>query len=188
LGGHLEPHAVLATLLAELERVPERAMLLVNAGLGAFVFVAHGGALLLVLGGRVPIPPDYAALVRTLVPFTLPIAGLVTVGSVVALVWQATRRVVLCLQAILLLFFGVGLLAWSVSILIQGIPPGNFAWTPGFLTLWVTYAVFLTVRFALPDTPRKHPSARYVIVLAAVVALPVDLGVFLRFLLRITAM
>lgn len=173
-------------LFERLETIPEPAILLVNAGLGGFVLLAHGGALLLVLSGKVPAPPGYADLVRTMVPFTLPIAGLVLTGSAIGMVWPTARRVVLPLQAIILVLSGVALLIWAGGIVIHGIPAGNLAWAPGFLTGWVAYSGFLCGRFVFRAAWRQHPAIRYIAVIAAAVALPVDVGVFLRFLAKMS--
>lgn len=60
-------------------------------------------------------------------------------------------------------------------------------WTPGFLTAWLFYSAFLCSRFAVPGEWRQYAVVRYVAVVAAL-ALPVDVGVFLRFLLQMSRM
>jgi hypothetical protein len=68
----------------------------------------------------------------------------------------------------------------------QRIPAGNFAWTPGFLTGWVSYSAFLCSRFAFRDVWRQRPVIRYIAVIAAAVTLPVNVGVLLRFLAKMS--
>jgi hypothetical protein len=102
------------------------------------------------------------------------------------MVWPISRRLVLPFQAIVLLLSGVALLVWAGGIVIHGIPAGNFAWTPGFLTGWVAYSAFLCGRFACRDAWRQRPAIRYIAVIAAAVALPVDVGVLLRFVAKMS--
>jgi hypothetical protein len=162
--------------------------LLINAGLSCFVLVAHGGALLLVLSGRVPAPPGYAEMVRTIAPITLPIAGLMLLGSAIGSVVPTARSLVLVFQAVVLGLASLAILVWAGSLVLNGIPAGNFAWTPGFLTAWLTYSAFLCGRFAMPGEWRQYAAVRYVAAVAAAVTLPVDVGVFLRFLLQMSRM
>ena len=176
---------MITALGEKLENVSASVVLRVNAGLGAFVFIAHGAALLLVLGGRVPVPPASAAFIRAFAPFTLLTAWLVIIGSALGEVRPGGQRVVLRAQALILFTFGIGLLAWAGSVLIEGIPEGNFGWTPGMLTCWVAYSVFLCARFAFPRWQSRKAAVYVVVAVAA--ALPIDVGVFLRLIAKMIA-
>jgi hypothetical protein len=171
----------MASMMDQLERIPEPALLVLNAAMGGFVLVAHGGALLLMLSGKVPVPPGYAAMVHTIVPFTLPVAALVVVGSALGALSSRVRSFVLCFQAIVLFGGGIALLGWATGLVFNGIPPGNFAWTPGFLTGWVAYSAFLCSRFAVRPEWKQFAAVRYWPIICAVGALPVDVGVLVRF-------
>jgi hypothetical protein len=171
-----------------LEKIPDSTLLLVNAGLGGFVLLAHGGALLIVLRGTAPAPPDYAAMIRTLAPFSLLSAWLVATGSAFGFVRPRSRRLVLAAQALILLLSGAGLLVWASRIVVEGIPDVNFGWTPGLLTGWVVYSVFLCARVVLPARWRQYPSLAYLVVAACVLTVPVDLGVCVRQIAKMSRM
>ncbi len=158
-------------------------VLLVNAALGALVLVTHGGVLLLLLSERVPAPPGYAELVWAVIPFSLPLAGLVVASSIGGLFMRKIKRPALAFQAIVIFFSSLALLVWAANIVIHGIPLGNFVWTPGFLTGWVVYSWFLCARVAVSGRSMRRSRIRYLLAVGALVAVPVDLGVFLRFLL-----
>jgi len=172
-------------LLEQLYAIPAWLILGVNAALGALTFVAHGGALLLVLAGF-PAPPDYVASVRSMVPITLPVAALVVAGSAVALLSPRTRAFVLAGQAAVR-GLGALLLAGCAAILVvRGVPAGNFMWTPGFLSATVAYGVYLACRFILrPECPPGK--VIYAPAFAALLALPIDCGVFVRVTGRIAS-
>jgi len=155
----LAGHKMLKGLFERLEQIPDSTLLLVHAGLGGFVLLEHGGALLIVLRGTAPVPPGYAAMIRTLAPFSLLIAWLVVSGSVFGFVRPRSRRFVLAAQALILLLSGTGLLAWASRIVVGGIPDVNFGWTPGLLTGCVVYSVFLCARFVLPAGVGTIPHA-----------------------------
>jgi hypothetical protein len=167
-------------IIGELAKIPEIVLLGINAAIGTFVFLAHGGALLLILSRKIPVPPDYEAMVRTMVPVTLPIASFVVLGSLVGIAWPKARLWVLSLQGIVLFVAGAALLGWAVTLVIHGIPVGNFAWTPGLLTGWIAYSSFLLARFSLRGW--REDKVRYMPLIAAAIALPVDAAVFLRLL------
>jgi len=171
-----------------LEKIPDSTLLLVNAGLGGFVLLAHGPALLILLRGTAPIPPDYAAIIRALAPFSLLIASLVVAGSAFGFVRPRSRRFVLAAQALILLLSGAGSLAWAVRFVVAGIPDVNFAWTLGLLTSWVVYSIFLCARFVLPAPWGKYPALAYLVVAACMFAMPVDLGVFVCFVAKMSRM
>jgi len=184
----VQNRTILKDPFERLEKIPDSTLLLVNAGLGGFVLLAHGGALLIVLRGRAPVPPDYAAMTRTLAPFSLLIAWLVVSGSVFGFVRPRGGRFVLAAQALILLLSGTGLLAWASRIVVEGIPDVSFGWTPGLLTAWVVYSVFLCARVVLPARWRQYPSLAYLVVAACVLTVPVDLGVFIRQIAKMSRM
>jgi lysylphosphatidylglycerol synthetase-like protein (DUF2156 family) len=171
---------MITRLFDQLEQLPEVLVLLLNAGLGAFVLLAHGGALLLLLSGKVPATPEHEATIRTMAPVTLSIAGLVVLSSLVGLVASRTHKVVDRLQAVILFLSGTAMLAWAGNILIGGIPPGNFSWGVGLLTGWVSYSGLLCSRTVLEKQWKQ--GLRYMTVTAAIVALVVDFGVLVRFM------
>jgi hypothetical protein len=170
-------------LLDQLDKVPEPVLLVLNALMAGFVWLAHGGALLLTYLKKSPVPPDQVEMIRTMAAFTLPLAGVTALASGVAL-WRArVRPLCLACQAVVLLGSAAALLAWAVSVLVRGIPEGNFSWSPGLLTGWVTYSTFLFVRYGVPAGWRT-PRLRYLPFAVLALSLPVDVGVFFRLLLK----
>ena len=176
----------MASLSDQLDKLPESFFLALNAAAGAFILLAHGGALLLVLNGKVAVPTAHREMIRSMVPFTLPAAALVAIGSLVGFASIGARRIVLSCQAGILCLSSVILLGWAASMAVKGIPPGNFAWTPGMLTGWVAYSLLLCSRFAAPGAWRRQGVVRYMPLLGTIVALPIDLAVFVRFVMRVS--
>jgi hypothetical protein len=168
----------LSRTLDQLEQLPERLILVVNGVLGAFVALAHGGALVLIQAG-VPAPLEYVESVRQLVPYTLPIAAVVVLSTGLGLLFPRLKRVVLIGQAIVLCGGTAALLSWALKVAAWGIPEGNFAWTPGLLTVLAAYSAYLTARFVLRAKWQLR-QLRYAPVVAAVLVIPVDIAVFLR--------
>jgi hypothetical protein len=170
--------SLMKSFLESLSRIPEGAVLGLNAALAAFVTLAHGGALLLVMSGKVPTPPGYAEMVRRLAPITLPLAAASLVSGAVATIWRNARPAILRGQALVVFVSGLGLLWWSGGVLFHGIPAGNFSWTPGMLSGWVAYSFLVASRFLTPDS--WGPRRIYAPLAGVVLAAPVDIGVFAR--------
>lgn len=166
------------SFLESLARIPEGAVLGLNAALAAFVTLAHGGALLMVMSGKVPVPPGHAEMVRRLAPITLSLAAASLVSGAVAAIWRNTRPAILRGQALLVFGSGLALLWWSAEVLFHGIPAGNFSWTPGMLSGWVAYSFLMAGRFLAPDS--WGPRRLYAPLAGLSLAAPVDIGVFAR--------
>ena len=162
-------------LIDWLDRIPEIALLIVNICIAGFVGLSHGGALALAVVTKA----EDLAQIQSLARVSLPLAGLVFVTSIVALVWRQSRTPIMATQAVILCVGAGSLLVWSTSILISGLPKGNFAWSPGLMALFCTYPVYLLRRTLL----RKRlmtPAVRYLHLLVFLLALVVDAGVFGR--------
>ena len=168
------------SILAKLDELPDQLLLLGCAGLAAFVMVAHGGALLV----RHLAPPDQAAMVTHIARYSLPLGGLVLATSIVGMLKPQWRSRILGLQGVILVLSSIALVAWASTLLVRGIPEGNFAWTPGFLTAWVCFSFYLMRRYLLPA---GWSGAIYVPLVAAGITLPIDIGVLLRFLVKLAS-
>ena len=180
--------SILDSINEHLEKVPDKFLLGANAALGGLVLLAHGGALLIVLSGKFPMPPDYASTVGMLVPYTLPIAAATIIGSIIALIRPATSRVVLPLHAVILFVFGLALLGWAGNIAVKGIPGDSFSWTPGILSGWVFYSTYLLGRCVLPTDWRPRTALKFAPIFGLILALPIDLAVLVRMLLKMRQM
>ena len=169
-------NSALRGLLGKLDRVPESVWLWGNVALAFFVALAHGGALAVTFAKPTPIADE----IRQLAMISLPIAGIVILTAAAALIGTNWRRRVLGIHGIVLAGSAAALLVWSSGILLAGIPDGNFSWWLGFLTAWVVYSFFILSRFTLPVALRIHAAILYAPLVALVVALPIDIGVFIR--------
>lgn len=178
--------SILNSINDHLEKLPEKVMLGANAAIAGLVLLAHGGALLIVKSGKFPLPPDYASTVAAFVPYTLPIAALMVLSSIIALIRPGTSRVALPFHAAILFLSGLALLGWSANIAAKGIPGGSFSWTPGILTGWVFYSTYLFGRYVLPTAWR--PRTMFAPFFGLILALPIDLAVFMRMLLKMRQM
>jgi len=168
--------AALRTLLGKADGVPEKGLLWANIGLACLVALAHGGALAITYAKPTPDAED----IRQLAMFSLPIAAVVIVTAVAALIRVDLRRWVLGVHGFVLASSAAWGLLWALSILLEGIPKGNFRWSVGWLSAWVAYSVFVLCRFSLPPRLRAQPAVFYAPAIALVVAAAVDVGVFLR--------
>ena len=168
--------AVLRTFLGKADGIPEKGLLWTNAGLACFIAFAHGGALAITYSKPTPDAED----IRQLAMFSLPMAAVVIATAVVALIRVDLRRWVLGVHGFVLASSAAAGLFWASSILLVGMPAGNFRWTVGWLSAWVTYSVFVLCRFSLPPRLRAHPAVFYAPVIALVVAATVDISVLLR--------
>jgi hypothetical protein len=169
-------NGALRTLLGKVDGIPEHAFLWVNVGLACFVALAHGGALAITYAKPTPEAED----IRQLAMFSLPIAAAVIVTAALALIQGGARRRVLAVHGYVLAGSAAAMLLWALDILLKGIPEGNFSWSPGLLSAWVCYSFFVLCRFSLPDGVRNHAAILYTPLVALVIALPIDVGVFIR--------
>ena len=83
----------------------------------------------------------------------------------------------------LILFVGAlaSCLSWAIELLIGGIPYEQFSWGIGLLSAVVCYTAFLLSRFSMPERTRSSALIFYLPVITLAVALPVDVGVSIRF-------
>jgi hypothetical protein len=165
------------TLLAKWDRIPARKLLWANLALGLLVGLSHGGAL---LAARAK-PTPGAEEILSMVPYTLPLAALVALSAAFGLLQRTRELHMLAFHGLIFFVCALAELAWGVSLIVVGIPAVNFAWSVGLFTASIAYAVFLFSRYAVPVGLRSMPALYYAPVLAIGVAVPVDLGVFLRF-------
>ena len=178
--------AVVKAALLAVDRIGERAILVVNAVLGALVVLAHGGALIVVLRRPLAlVTPESDVFVRHVGPFTIPVAALVVIGSVLGLLARHPPRLLLQAQAVVVAVAGGASLAWAAGPAIRGLPEGGFGWGPGLLTAWVAYGAYLAVRFFAPPGSKARSRAACAPLLAAALAAPVDVAVFVRLIARL---
>jgi hypothetical protein len=164
------------TLLAKWDSVPGRTLLWANLALGLFAGLTNGGALIAALAK--PTPGSEGVLSE--VVYILPLAGVVALSAAFGLVQRTRERQVLALQGLVFIAGAAAELIWALSLLIGGIPAGNFVWSVGFFTASIAYAAFLLSRYVVPIGLRSMPAFYYAPAFALAAAAPVDLGVFVR--------
>ena len=170
-------------LLDKADGVPGKLILWINLALCAFVGVAHGGALAITY---VKPTPD-AQGIRQLAAISLPLVAVVSITAAVALLWPQLRRPTLKLHGAVLALGAVAAWFWALSLVIGGIPEGNFAWSPGLMSLLVAYGIYVFSRYSVPDGVRGHAAFFYAPLAALVVAVPIDLVVFVRLINEMSA-
>jgi hypothetical protein len=174
--------AELAAFTAQLDGVSPTKLTLVNVAIAAFVGVAHGGALALVLSERVSVFD--ADGVKSLATVTLPLAALILVSSVAAAFHRRLLEDVLKLHAAVLLVGAVAAMGEVAWVVVNGFPSESVTWTPGLFTALMTYAFYLFRRMWLSPWTCRSYAAMNLHWLAAPVALAIELAVIVRLFLR----
>jgi hypothetical protein len=162
--------------LQKLDEIPEHVPLIVNLCLAGFVGLAHGGALALALTTE----PDHLGEILPLARISLPLAAFVLLTSLLGFIWKKSRMPILASHAVVLCVGAGAMLFWATSILMSGIPEGNFSWSPGMMTFLCAYPVYLLRRTLLRKQLIRSTVVKYVHVFVLVVALVVDVGVFVK--------
>jgi hypothetical protein len=167
---------MLDKIIHKIDEIPDSVLLAINICFAGFVMLAHGGAL------AVAYFTDAEALdkVLPLARVTLPLAFLIVVSAIVAFFCLKFRQVILSFHAAIMTVGACAMLAWAASILIKGIPEGRFAWSPGFLTFSAVYPVYLLRRTLLKYTISRSKVLNYLHVIVLVIALVLDMGVFIK--------
>lgn len=159
-----------------LDRIPDYIPLIVNVCLAGFVFLAHGGALALACLTGANDMKD----ILPLASVTLPLAAIVGLSSILGFFQPRFRSPILASHAIVLCVGAVALLLWSTSLLFKGIPEGNFGWSPGMLTFFCVYPVYLLRRTLLAKFIHRSRAIRLAPLAVLIIAVTVDVGVFVR--------
>ena len=170
---------MIAKAIQKLDQIPEYRLILVNLGIAAFVGLAHAGGLAITLAQE----PEHLDKILPLAIVSLPLAGFVIISSVIILLRRRSPSAILATHAIILCLGGAAAFIWAGSILVKGIPEGRFAWSPGLMTFFCVYPVYLLRRTLLRKKLPHSATVRYLHVVVLIVALIVDVGVFVKFCL-----
>lgn len=163
--------------------MPEMFMLAVNLVIGGCALVLSVINLLYPAGFfGVPVISyghiEYIITGMLLLSFAL--AALVMLSCMVAMIWKEFRNAVLQFHSLAFGIAGVHLLAWAVTVLIQGTPEDTVSWFFGLMTMYLTYSMYLLRRTMLSGLVPHVFVVRYLHVLALAVALCLDIGLFLK--------
>jgi hypothetical protein len=169
---------LLRTLLGKADTLPLRLFLWIDLGLAGFVALAHGGALLLVRAH----PTADAAQIESIATISLPLSALIALSAVIGLAAVRTRKIVLSLHGIVFSVAAMIELVWGLSLILGGIPKGNFSWGAGMFSASICYAAFVFSRFCFPERLRAIAAIYYAPAIALGIAVPIDFGVFFRFI------
>jgi hypothetical protein len=166
----------LRTLVNKVDGISQRTILWTDLALGCFIALGHGGALAVTYGK----PTPDADAIRQVASISLPLAAVVLLTSVAALVRVDFRRRALAIHGVVFTAAAVVTLLWALSILVRGLPEGTFVWSVGIMTALVGYGLFVASRYSVPKPLREHVAVFYAPVLAVVVSLPIDVAVFVK--------
>jgi len=173
----------LRTLLTKIDTLRPKVFLWANLGLSAFVALAHGGALLAVRAKPIP---DAGAIER-IAAVSLPLAGLIGCSAAAALFWKPLQSLTLGFHGIVLAAAAMFELAWGVSLVLNGVPAGNFSWSVGLFSASVCYSALVLSRFSVPTQYRSSALVYFIPVVALAIAVPLDIGVFVRGVQQVAA-
>jgi hypothetical protein len=170
----------LARAVAAIDKVPIIALLIGNAAVAGFVLVAHGGALAVAHSAD----PDKVREMLHIAMVSLPLSAIITLSSLAGLASTRWRGLILSGQALILGVGSLALFLWALSLLVGGLPQSRFAWAPGLMTAFCVYPVYVLRRTVF----EKHTSASWLLyyshLIALIIVLPVDVGVFARAISR----
>ena len=159
-----------------LDTLDERAFVAVDLALGLFIGVAHGGALALALTGLAPPFVPFAPLLIG----SLVLALLVIVSGGIALLAPAKRPPVLRAHAVALSVMATAVLIASAYWVVNGLPSGRFAWTPGILTGICVDPFFLLRRFVLSARSSGSPALADLPIWIGLLAIAAEVGIGVR--------
>ena len=160
----------------------ERKLLWINLVIACLVAVAHGSALWLAISAKSPDAEQF----RPLVMVSVPIATLVILSAVAGLMRPESRARVLAIHGLVLLTGVLVLLGWAVTLVVGGLPKGNFSWSPGLMSASVFYAFLIFCRFTLSTRIKALPGVYWAPLVALLLAAPVDVGVVIRFSVEVS--
>jgi len=163
--------------ILKLDEIPAHVLLMVNMAIAGFVGLAHGGALAATLIQE----PENLGEILPLAGVSLPIATVILISSIVVLISKKWLMPVLSIHSIMLCCGSVAAFVWISGILLNGIPEGNFGWSPGMMTFICVYPFYLLRITLLRKYMTRSVAVRYLHVLVFVIALAMDLGVFFNF-------
>jgi len=170
----------LAKAVGAIDKVPIVALLLGNAAVAGFVVVAQGGALVVAYSAE----PDKVRDILPIALVSLPLSTIVILSSLAGLASTRWRRLILSGQALILGVGSLALFLWAFSVLIKGLPQSRFSWAPGLMTAFCVYPVYVLRRTVF----EKHISTSWLVyylhLIALMIVLPLDVGVFIRAISR----
>jgi hypothetical protein len=168
---------VLELITRRADRASVRPFLWADIGFAAFVLFSHGGALAVSIAKPEQAPQGLWQIAIV----SLPLALIVLVSGIVALQRVDLAPRVLAMHGLVLGASAAALLLWAVSILVTGPGQEQFVWAVGFLTVWAAYSTYTMLRFS----PSLKMTPKSVLPVTVLVALVVDVGVFVRLMLGV---
>ncbi len=174
----------LEAMLAKLDAASPRVFLYANLVIAAFVLLGHGMTLL-VLHLRPSISQPEGMIGMTMV--SLPVASIVMMSSVAALLVERARAGVLAFHGASLMLGALAMLAFALHVVLWGMSGGNFSWTPGLFSLGIAYAVFVFTRYTVPVSWRTKPAITFAPVWSLAIAFLVEVSIFVRLVVSMVA-
>ncbi|MFO1304955.1 MAG: hypothetical protein U1F54_14565 [Burkholderiales bacterium] len=150
-------------------------LLIPNGAIAIFVFLAHGGWLLLARAGKAP-----AGDLRWVPYVSVPIALVFIALTLVAAFYPNTRERVLRIQALGLGCLAALCLLFALVVLAVGPGTEQFVWNPVLFAFLLAYPVYQVRRVLVPPTALRKPLLRYAHIIAAALGLLLSMAVMWR--------
>jgi len=163
---------MIANTINSLDQISEKALLGVNLFLAAFVLLAHGGYTVLTLseGGEIPL----------MIMISVPLSILFIITCIVGFILSKYRFKILSVHSLILFLGSLFTLYYGLSILIRGLPEGNFSWGIGLFTFFCVYPVYLFRRTIVKGFISKSNVIKYAHVFVLIIAFSIDISVFIK--------
>jgi hypothetical protein len=174
----------LRTVLVSMYSTSPRKLLIANLVIALLIGASNGLGVMLGHG----MPGLTAEMEAAIVMFVLPGTAAVILTGLIGLIFNSSRQWVLSIHAIVLGIGAATLWVWALELVLTGLPEGSFSWTPGFLEVAAGYAALLICRFNLPEKLRENGRIYYTPIVVALLAVPIDIGIFVRFVEKMQKM
>lgn len=159
-----------------LDQIKPTRLILTNVVLALIVLLSNGAVLFLARTGKDAELGD----AEPYVYFSIALAGATLASGLVAWARPTSRAVILRIHSVVLILLAIYALLYSLALLANGIPRGNFGWDAGFFALILAYPVYLARRTILPTSALAIPVVRYGHLLVAALSIAISAGVFWR--------
>lgn len=174
----------LRSVLVSMYNASPRKLLIANLIIALLIGTSNGLGVLLGHGA----PGLTAEMEAAIVMFVLPGSATVILTGLIGLIFNSSRQWVLSIHAIVLGIGAVTLWVWALELVLTGLPEGSFSWTPGLLEVAAGYAALLICRFNLPDKLRENGRIYYIPIAVALLTVPIDVGILIRFVEKMQKM
>ncbi len=159
-----------------LDQIKPSRLILINIVLALIVLLSNGGALFLARTGK----GAELGHAEPYLYFSIALAVATLASGLLAWVRPVSCAIVLRLHSVVLILLAIYALLYSLSLVANGIPRGNFGWDAATFALALAYPVYLARRTLVPAGALHIPIVRYGHLLVAALSVVISAGVFWR--------